>query len=155
MKKGTIKIAAVQVLAIMAATSVVSLTANALSPAGLSIQRALTLRELDARFLTLEEAKARFDAGQSIFLDARRSDQFERGRIAGALSLPADQFDNRFLELATALPREVELVIYCDGRSCALGHQVADKLAAAGYSQIRIFRDGWPGWKAQGWPTEP
>jgi rhodanese-related sulfurtransferase len=143
-----------QVVSILAVTTLLALAANALSPLGISVTRALTLRELDARYITAEETKARHEAGQSLFLDARRAEHFARGHIAGAQSIPGDEFDQRFVDMAAWLPKEAEIVIYCDGKSCGLGRQVADKLAPLGYTRIVIFRDGWAGWKERGWPVE-
>jgi rhodanese-related sulfurtransferase len=148
------KTIAFQILSILAITTLLALSVNALSPVGISVTRALTLRELDARYLTAEETKARHEAGQSLFLDARRSDNFARGHIAGAQNVPADEFDQRFVEMANWLPKEAEVVIYCDGKSCGLSRQVADKLAPLGYARVSIFRDGWTGWKERGWPVE-
>lgn len=131
-----------------------ALAVNAVSPVGLAVTRALTLRELDARYITAEETKARHDAGQSLFLDARRPEWFARGHIAGAQNLPADEFGGRFAAMAGWLPKEAELVVYCDTASCALSRQLADKLGEAGYERVVIFRDGWAAWKSRGWAAE-
>jgi rhodanese-related sulfurtransferase len=143
-----------QTAGLLTASTLIALTANILSPAGIPVTRALTLRELDARYLTFEETLARHQAGQTMFLDARRTEHFERGHLPGAQSLPADEFDNRFEAIAAWLPKEAELVIYCEGKSCSLGRQLADKLATVGYSRVFIFRDGWAGWLAGHGPAE-
>jgi rhodanese-related sulfurtransferase len=144
-----------QTSGLLGAATVLALLVNAFSPVGLSVTRALTLRELDARYITAEETKTRHEAGQSIFLDARRAELFERGHVAGAQSLPTDEFDNRIVDMASWMPKEAEIVIYCDGKSCGLGRQLADKLGAMGYTRIVIFRDGWKAWKERAWPVEP
>jgi len=143
-----------QVIEVLATTTLLALAVNAVSPVGIAVTRALTLRELDARYISAEETRQRHEAGQSLFLDARRAEHFARGHIAGAQSLPADEFDQRFVEMAAWLPREAEIVVYCDGKSCGSSRQVADKLMALGYTRIGIFRDGWAGWKERGWPIE-
>jgi rhodanese-related sulfurtransferase len=148
------KTIAFQSLSILAVTTLLALAVNAVSPVGLSVTRALTLRELDARYITAEETKTRHEAGQSLFLDARRAENFARGHIAGAQNIPGDEFDQRFVEMANWLPKETEVVVYCDGKSCGSSRQVADKLAPLGYTRITIFRDGWAGWKERAWPSE-
>jgi len=154
MKMFGIKSVLVQATAIVGVTTLLALAVNAVSPVGLSVTRALTLRELDARYISAEETKARHEAGQSLFLDARRTENFARGHIAGAQNIPADEFDQRFVEMANWLPKEAEVVIYCDGKSCGSSRQVADKLGPMGYERVSIFRDGWAGWKDRGWPVE-
>lgn len=144
----------IQTAGLLVATTVLALTVNAFSPVGLVVTRALTLRELDARYITVEETKARHDAGQSLFLDARRPELFARGHIAGAQNLPTDEFGERFTTMAGWLPKEAELVLYCDTKSCSLSRQLADKLKEAGYERVVIFRDGWVVWKERGWATE-
>ena len=144
----------VQTTGLLAATTILALTVNAFSPVGLPVTRALTLRELDARYITAEETKTRDDAGQSLYLDARRPELFARGHIAGAQNLPTDEFGERFATMAGWLPKEAELVIYCDMKSCALSRQLADKLGEAGYGRVVIFRDGWVAWKERGWAAE-
>ncbi|MCX7825365.1 MAG: rhodanese-like domain-containing protein [Verrucomicrobiae bacterium] len=143
-----------QTASLLAIASAFALLANAFSPVGIPVTRALTLRELDARYLTAEEAHARHEAGQSIFLDARPEKLFERGHIPGALVYPADEFEQRFLTTAAWLPKETELVVYCDGKGCGLSRQLADKLAAAGYTRVVIFYEGWKAWDAHCWPVE-
>ncbi len=145
---------AAEAATILLAAGALGLAINALSPRGIAITRPLTLRELDERYLTAEEARARFDAGQTIFLDVRRAKLFGRGHIAGALNLPAEEFTKRFPEFAPMLPRETEIVIYCDSKHCELSRQVAGQLTQLGYRSVRIFYHGWDEWSPRGWPTE-
>jgi len=154
MISGPLRSVITQTAGLLAAATLVALAANALSPAGIPVTRALTLRELDPRYLTFEETLARHHAGQTMFLDARRTEMFERGHIPGAQSLPADEFDNRFATMAAWLPKEADMVIYCDGKSCSLARQLADKLATVGCTRVSIFRDGWTGWQNHSGPIE-
>lgn len=154
MKPGIAQRLAVEAAAILVAAGALGLVFNALSPRGIAITRPLTLRELDERYLTAEETHARFDAGQTIFLDVRRAKLFGGGHIAGALNLPAEEFTKRFAEFAPMLPRETEIVIYCDSRRCELSRQVADLLTQLGYRSVKIFYHGWDEWSQRGWPTE-
>ncbi|MBI5822372.1 MAG: rhodanese-like domain-containing protein [Verrucomicrobia bacterium] len=154
MKPGIARRLTVEAAAILVAAGALGLAFNALSPRGIAITRPLTLRELDERYLTAEETRARFDAGQTIFLDVRRAKLFGGGHIAGALNLPAEEFTKRFAEFAPMLPRETEIVIYCDSRRCELSRQVADLLTQLGYRSLKIFYHGWDEWSQHGWPTE-
>jgi ArsR family transcriptional regulator len=150
----TVRRLAAEAGGILAAATALALAVNTLSPNGLPVTRPLTLRDLDARYLTAQETKARFDAGQTIFLDARRPDEFGMGHIAGALNFPAEEFTQRFIGLAGWLPKEADIVIYCGAPDCHLARQLADRLAAVGYQQLRIFYHGWREWQARQWPAE-
>jgi rhodanese-related sulfurtransferase len=154
MKPGVARRLSAEAAAILVAAGALGLAFNALSPRGLAVLRPLTLRELDARYLTAEETRARLDAGQTIFLDVRRAKLFAAGRVAGALNLPAEEFTKRFAEFAAALPRETEIVIYCDSKRCELSRHVADQLGPLGYRSVKIFYHGWDEWKQRGWPAE-
>ena len=143
-----------QTVVLLAASTALALTVNAFSPVGLAVTRPLTLRELDPRYISAEETKARHDGGQSLFLDARRPELFARGHIAGAQNLPVDEFGDRFAAMGGWLPKETEMVVYCDGKSCALSRQLAEKLVEVGCTRVLIFRDGWTVWKERGWAAE-
>ena len=143
-----------QATGLLAVSTVLALTVNAVSPRGLAVTRALTPHELDARYISAAEARAKHEAGQSLFLDARPPALYGRGHIAGAQNLPTDEFGERFTSIAAWLPKEAELVVYCDTKSCSLSRQLADKLAEAGYERVVIFRDGWAVWKDRGWRAE-
>ena len=51
-------------------------------------------------------------------------------------------------------PLEQPIVTYCSGRTCEDSHQLAWLLIDVGFSEVRIFIDGFPGWQAEGYPIE-
>lgn len=111
-------------------------------------------------YVTTEEAHELFEfqfvgPSQVIFLDARARNEFEKGHIPGAMSLPAGDF-------GAAVPRKARdylpgniVVIYCQGADCHDSHDVAKRLQQANMqvAQILIFKDGYPAWVAAGHPT--
>jgi rhodanese-related sulfurtransferase len=145
---------AAETCGLLAAATALALAVNAFSPRSLTLTRPLTLRELDPRYITAEESKARFDGGQTVFVDARRADHFARGHVAGALNLPAEEFFTRYVALANWLPREADIVVYCMGRGCYESRLLADKLGSVGYKRLWVFRDGWKTWQERGWAAE-
>ena len=154
MPAGFWKQTSLESLAVLAGASALACGWNAVSPKGIPFTRAMDEKALDPRYLTPEETKDRFEAGRSIFVDARKGEEFAKGHIEGALNLPAEEFAEWYAKLAPRLPREVEIVAYCGGRDCAMSRELADRLREAGYAQVRIFRGGWEVWKAKGWPAE-
>jgi len=45
-------------------------------------------------------------------------------------------------------------VTYCSGRTCEDSHNLGRFLSEAGYTDVRIFIDGFSGWQAEGNPIE-
>jgi len=107
------------------------------------------------REITSKEAERAAKAG-ALFLDARRSAEYELGHIKGAWSLPIweDTLEGRLIEFeAKANPApEGALVLYCSGGSCEDSHLLASKLFQMGYRNLLIYREGYPDWVNQGRP---
>jgi len=101
-------------------------------------------------------ARARevFDKGDVLFVDARSSDSYEDGHISGAISLPVGQFDERIESFLNQHAPDTFIVTYCSGRTCEDSHNLAQFLSDAGFTDVRIFIDGFPGWEAEGYPIE-
>ena len=92
------------------------------------------------------------------FLDARRSAEFTEGHIAGAWCAPVWEadLDARLITFKAARRPgpEDSIVIYCSGGDCHDSHLLAAKLLKEGYFHLLIYRDGYPGWVAQGHPID-
>ena len=99
--------------------------------------------------VTRPELLDRVRAGRVTVLDVRPTEEFEAGHIAGAISIPIDELEERINEL----PKSKEVVAYCRGPYCVLSHQAVDTLRAAGRKARRLV-DGFPEWGAQGMPVE-
>ena len=101
----------------------------------------------------LANAKKFFDAGAAVFVDARESAEYAEGHITGALSVPFDD--------AVAKPALLEpfkhagkpLILYCSGGDCELSKDLAKNMLAEGIRKVLVFTDGFPAWKAAGYPV--
>jgi rhodanese-related sulfurtransferase len=92
----------------------------------------------------------------ALILDARRSDVYAAGHIPGARSLPVweDGLQAKIAGLGAANADPLlPLVVYCAGGDCEDSHLLGQKLWLAGYRNVRIYTDGFPGWLAHGWPA--
>jgi rhodanese-related sulfurtransferase len=90
------------------------------------------------------------------FLDARRSDDFAQGHVAGARSVPVWEADadarlTRFEAERNPAPL-APIVLYCGGGGCEDSHLLARKLVTLGYRNLLIYRDGFPDWVAKARP---
>lgn len=92
------------------------------------------------------------------FLDARRSAEYTEGHIAGAWCTPVWEadLDDRLISFKAARRPGPDdpIVIYCSGGDCHDSHLLAAKLLKEGYYHLLIYRDGYPGWVAQGHPID-
>ncbi len=82
---------------------------------------------------------------KAIFVDARTKKDYANGHIKGAINLPYDNFEtevSHFIE-----PKEREIIVYCGSEDCNAGLMVAEDLIERGYTNVRVFEDGWAGWK--------
>ncbi|MEK6608339.1 MAG: metalloregulator ArsR/SmtB family transcription factor [Myxococcota bacterium] len=82
-------------------------------------------------------------------IDVRSATEFAAGHVAGALSVPIEEIEQR----AENFSRERELVAYSRGRSCPLARRAVEVLRARGFRAMRLV-DGFPEWRAAGLPVE-
>jgi rhodanese-related sulfurtransferase len=108
------------------------------------------LEEIDSA----DWAKDLSDKGHVLFVDARSLADYEQGHIPGAISLPLGQYDEKIQSFLSRYSLDQPMVTYCSGRTCEDSHTLALLLSEAGFTDVRIFIDGFPGWKAEGYPVE-
>lgn len=93
-------------------------------------------------------------SGKSVFVDARTREAYEEGHIKNSVSLPLYEFDEMFEDFMDKYPASLTIVTYCTGRECEDSHQVAQYLSEMGYSDIKVYVDGYDEWKRGGYPIE-
>jgi rhodanese-related sulfurtransferase len=106
--------------------------------------------------ITLAEAKERFDNGMGFFIDARSEEDYRKGHILNALSLPEEDFDNRIEEVKGLIPggSDFVVIVYCGGEECDASTKLAENLKNYGYKNVRVFFGGWSEWVKTGYPIE-
>ncbi len=70
--------------------------------------------------------------------------KFVAGHIPMAVNIPDTQFD----KMVDQLPQDKAalLIFYCGGLECKLSHKSAAKAEALGYTNVKVFAEGFPGW---------
>jgi len=101
-----------------------------------------------------EEALRLFEEGRVLFIDARARDDYARGHIPGAISLPIGEFEADIEAFRQTHALAQPIVTYCSGRWCQDSQELAQRLMAQGYTEVAVFIDGFPGWEAEGYPVE-
>lgn len=82
-------------------------------------------------------------------VDSRPAERkFNKGHIPGAISIPERVFD----KMSHKLPADKNnlLIFYCGGLKCMLSHKSAFKAEKLGYTNIKVYAEGYPDWKENG-----
>lgn len=87
-----------------------------------------------------------------IIIDARKSSDYQKGHIEGAVSLPNTETDAD--SLAKVIPaKDHPVLFYCNGVKCGRSVESARAAVSAGYSNIYWFRGGMEEWQAKAMPV--
>ena len=95
-----------------------------------------------------QELLDRAEAGLVTVLDVRPADEFAQGHLPGAVNIPLGELLDRLAELDPGL----EIVAYCRGAYCVFAFEAVAALRARGRPARRLV-DGFPEWKAAGYPV--
>jgi rhodanese-related sulfurtransferase len=102
----------------------------------------------DPEPVRMNELLARVRSNDVIVLDARPANEYEAGHIAGAISIPIDELQDRL----RSLPTGKEYVAYCRGPYCVYADRAVELLRASGRRARRVL-EGFPEWQAAGLPV--
>jgi rhodanese-related sulfurtransferase/DNA-binding transcriptional ArsR family regulator len=97
----------------------------------------------------MEELVERARSGNVVIIDTRPANEYAAGHIAGAISVPIDELEERLKQL----PKSKEYVAYCRGPYCAYADRAVEVLRRHG-RRARRLAEGFPEWKASGLPFE-
>jgi rhodanese-related sulfurtransferase len=84
-----------------------------------------------------------------VILDTRPACEYAAGHIPGAISCPIEEIEKRLRQL----PKSKEYVAYCRGPYCIYADRAVELLRVNGRRARRMV-DGFPEWKAAGFPIE-
>jgi len=104
--------------------------------------------------ITLGEAKILHQSMSAVFMDARPLEEFTKGHIKGAISLPWHEAEQRVMGTTADMAYDAVIITYCDGNSCNLSKDMALFLENLGFSNVRILVNGWTLWQEAGLPVE-
>ena len=102
--------------------------------------------------ISRDELEAAMAEGTVTVVDALGGEYYAQQHLPGAVALVLADVDTR---AAAVLPdRAAPIVTYCSNPACPNSGQVADRLTALGYADVRKYREGIEDWVAAGLPTE-
>jgi rhodanese-related sulfurtransferase len=105
-------------------------------------------KQVDANFVRPHAVLPKPDG--VVIVDSRpAARKYDPGHIPGAVNIPDSQFEKL---AASLLPPDKShlLIFYCDGPECMLSHNSAFKAEKLGYTNVRVYTDGFPDWVKNG-----
>jgi len=103
----------------------------------------------DVEPIRMRDLLKRARSSEVIILDTRPASEYAAGHIAGAISVPVDELQRRLRRL----PKDKDYVAYCRGPYCVYADHAVEILRSKG-RQARRLLEGFPEWKAAGFPVE-
>jgi rhodanese-related sulfurtransferase len=113
-----------------------------------------TAVEKGMRTASVEEARAISDSFSHIILDARRTSDYNAGRIPGAMSLPVHEVDKHLASVSALLTPAQPILVYCSGHECEESLELGEILIKSGYTNVTLFAGGITAWQEAGYPVE-
>ena len=138
-----------QISAILAIALGIGLISNALRPDSLqlvgswSAEARMATATREHLIIPLSEAAKVFTEKTAVFIDARSDEDYRKGHIQGAKSLPWQDVDQRFIKIAEDISLDMAIITYCDGETCKLSHDLALFLHDMGFKKVRVLVNGW------------
>ena len=98
--------------------------------------------------VSAEWVKAQIDKGADMVLVDSRPEKakYDKGHIPSAINIPDTYFDDQKDQLPA--DKNKLLVFYCGGLHCKLSHKSAAKAIDMGYTNVKVFAEGYPAWVA-------
>lgn len=145
---------------IILVAAILGVLVNQIRPGGLPLvadwsrEARLTLESGENIAISLEKAKEAFLSKAGVFLDARSPELYEKGHVLGARNLPWEAVDDYCDSIMADVPKDMLIIAYCDGETCALSKDLAIELLFRGYENVRVLINGWSRWQENGLPIE-
>lgn len=120
-----------------------------LAAAVAAIALSLPALAADSPSVSLEEARAKFEAGQVVLIDIREPREHATGVAQGAKLLPLSQVNQRVSEIPTDPSKPVLIICNTQNRSSALLKALRN---TGGYEHVQFVNGGMSEWAKRGWP---
>lgn len=147
-----------------ASKTLIGLAAAALFATALPAFASNTPESLNgATVVNADKAKELMASGAKM-VDTRVAAEYAEGHVKGAVSVPYkekskkspdyDAKEDSFDLSKLASDKSNAIIAYCNGAECWKSYKGANEAVKAGHKKVYWFRDGFPAWKAKGYPTE-
>lgn len=103
------------------------------------------------RRISIDEAEKLVKQGKAVYVDVRSQEQYDKGHIRGAISMPTSKMVQRLREI----PPGRTIITYCACSAEQSSGRAVMQLAAHGVKNAAALTGGWDAWTKKGLPTEP
>lgn len=117
----------------------------------------------DATIVDAAKVKSLMEGGAKL-IDTRVANEHVEAHPKGAINIPykeksakAADFDasqDRFDLAKLPADKNASLIFHCNGPECWKSYKASIAALKAGYKKVFWFRNGFPEWKAKGFPVE-
>jgi rhodanese-related sulfurtransferase len=117
------------------------------------VERRQFYQLLERSRISASDLKERIERGEQIVIVDLRGDLSYHGdglKVAGAIWIPPDDFEERYSEIPPGCP----VVMYCNCPNEATAARMASLLVEKGYHEVWPLLGGLDGWVELGYPTE-
>lgn len=97
--------------------------------------------------ISIKEVKGMMDGSEIILVDARLFEDFTRGHLPGAISLPEENFNQKLMDYAQTIASAKAIIVYCGNSECDRADKVAVKLQDLGFRNLYIMVEGYQKWR--------
>jgi rhodanese-related sulfurtransferase len=94
---------------------------------------------------SVKEAAALTTAPDTVFLDVREAQEYNVGKIPGAITISRGLLES---DVERVIPRQKRVVVYCSSGNRSVFAAAA--LAGMGYASVSSLTGGFRGWVAEG-----
>jgi rhodanese-related sulfurtransferase len=158
-----LKYAAAQAAMILILGFIIAFAGNAISVNGINPFREIAdvpvVEEEDdpaaeaIKVIGIERMQQIVDSGGCI-LDARSSDEYEKGHIPSAILIDYYEMGRYIDDVLAWIEPELEITLYCAGPECEDSELLARELYMMGYINLLVFKGGYEVWTEAGLPVE-
>jgi rhodanese-related sulfurtransferase len=144
--------------------ALLGLAAAILFATALPSQAANTPESLNGATVVNADKAKELMGGGARMIDTRVAAEYAEAHVKGAINVPYKEKSAKAADFDAAqdsfdlakLPadKNAALVMQCNGAECWKSYKGAAMAVKAGYKKVYWFRDGFPAWKAKGYPVE-
>ncbi|MFH0825702.1 MAG: rhodanese-like domain-containing protein, partial [Pseudomonadota bacterium] len=135
----------------------VGLGVNLVSPNGIPwiyVQaKTVELHGIKVELIDEKEARKFFGNGETVFVDSRTHEDYDKGHVEGSVFLGPEDVEERYVSVQPLLPEESKIILYCYGPECDMAERVAEFLGGLGYRDMSIMTAGYAAWEHAGFPV--
>ncbi len=99
------------------------------------------------KIVSFDQMKRIINSPLFLIVDARTAEDYEKSHIPNAINLYPYEDEGVLMPKLISLPRDKTIVVYCDGGTCDLSHELAKMLTSGlGFTKVFLYENGWEEW---------